>query len=244
MKSLATIVAVSLLLTSGVLAKAKKASRPTPKPKPPVTATAVVAPAPAPVPALLPPPTPPPEPVAPPLPPPPPEPLVSKRAEIDLAGIASETQELRDELETARAKVELVGSALYKTKIAIRFRYGPGRAWPLKKAIIKIDDYPLYTGDSGADGREARLHEGFVTPGRHWLTLRFEAGAVGTDRFGLSGEQTFLVDLKEGKLSQLSLSIEEEGDGPQALAKKQEGTFDVRLKLKVKQLDLTRQGTP
>lgn len=249
MKKLAIAVAICVLSTGPAFGKGKK---PTPKPKPKPTAgkpepapdptppppEPLAKPEPDPTPAPAPPPTPPPVPT----PPPTPEPVVSKKAEIDLAAIAAESQALRDELEKARAKVELVGSALYKTKIAINFRYGPGRVWPLKKAIVKIDDYPLYTGDSGGDGREARLHEGFVTPGRHSLTVRFESAAVGTDRIGLSGEQTFVVDLKEGKLSQLNVAIDEEGDGPQSLAKKQAGTFDVRMKLKVKQVDLPKAG--
>lgn len=238
----------------GVLSVAAEAKRPAPhakpgKGKPPASApaatpepTSAPAPAAAPEPApaaapSTPPPAAAPEPAPAPAPPPPPSsppPSLSSSAKIDLDGLNAEYNALRDELFRTRAKVELLGSALYKTKLAVTFVYKAQRAWPLKKVTLRLDDQPVAVVDSPNASDPVRLYDGFAAPGRHTLTVRVEAGAQGESRLGFATESALQFDIEDGKLAKVELTADESGDGPQPLARKKEGTFDVRLLAKVR----------
>lgn len=160
------------------------------------------------------------------------------RAKIDLESLNAEYQALKDELFRSRAKVELLGSALYKTQLVATFQYKAQRAWPLKKVTLRVDDQPVYSAD-GPDAEDPiKIYEGFAAPGRHALRVTIEAEAQGDSRLGYQTESTFVFDVPDGRQSRLELVADEVGDGPQPLAKKKEGTFDVRVKAKLKNLAL------
>jgi hypothetical protein len=184
---------------------------------------------------------PPPLPVAPPPPPPPvaappqqvrdePPPKPDK-VSIDLEALANEYHALRDDLFRSRAKAEMVGKQLYKTRLVATFQYKAQRAWPLKKVLLKLDDQPIADQDSpNAADEPIKIFEGFVAPGRHKLLLRVECGATGDPNQSYSAESSFIVEAVDGKQARVKLSVDETGDGPQSLAKKKEGSFDVRLR--------------
>jgi len=177
--------------------------------------------------------TPPPAPT--PAPPPPapmttPEPKESARANVDLDALNREYNALRDDLFRSRAKAHLLGDALFKTKIVATFQYKAQRAWPIKKVTLKIDDQPVFTADSPSTQDPLKLYDGFAAPGKHTLAVRVECGATGEERVAYGAEGTFVVDVAENKQSNVNFTIDETGDGPTKLAKKREGSFDVRVK--------------
>ena len=177
--------------------------------------------------------TPPPAPT--PAPPPPapmttPEPKESARANVDLDALNREYNALRDDLFRSRAKAHLLGDALFKTKIVATFQYKAQRAWPIKKVTLKIDDQPVFTADSPATQDPLKLYDGFAAPGKHTLAVRVECGATGEERVAYGAEGTFVVDVAENKQSNVNFTVDETGDGPTKLAKKREGSFDVRVK--------------
>jgi|GEM_PF-2065152 len=232
---------IGLILLVGVgMAEAKsksKAKKPTPvavPTPPPVTPPPA---APEPVAAPTPPPTPPPPP-----PTPTPPPIVAASGpKVDLEALNAEYNTLRDDLFRSRAKAELLGAALYKTKLLALFQYGAQRAWPLKKITMRLDDAPVFTADNPAAADPIKLYEGFTTPGRHTLTVRLECGATGESRLAYTSEDSFTFDVEDGRQARIELSADEVGDGPQPLAKKKEGTFDVRLIAKVRNLKLDQK---
>jgi hypothetical protein len=176
--------------------------------------------------------TPPPAPT--PAPPPPapmttPEPSAQK-ANVDLDALNREYNQLRDDLFRSRAKAHLLGDALFKTKIVATFQYKAQRAWPIKKVTLKIDDQPVFTADSPATQDPLKLYDGFAAPGKHTLAVRVECGATGEDRVAYGAEGTFVVDVAENKQSNVAFVVDETGDGPTKIAKKREGTFDVRVR--------------
>jgi hypothetical protein len=177
--------------------------------------------------------TPPPAPT--PAPPPPapmttPEPKESARANVDLDALNREYNALRDDLFRSRAKAHLLGDALFKTKIVATFQYKAQRAWPIKKVTLKIDDQPVFTADSPSTQDPLKLYDGFAAPGKHTLAVRVECGATGEERVAYGAEGTFVVDVAENKQSNVNFTVDETGDGPTKLAKKREGSFDVRVK--------------
>jgi hypothetical protein len=193
----------------------------------------------------------PPDPVVPPAPPPTPAPApvvpvgsekppVEKPAEakerIDLEQLSGEYHALRDELFRSRAKVEMLGAALYKTKMLAMFQYKAQRAWPLKKVMLRLDDNPVYTADAPQAEEPIKLWEGFAAAGRHSVGVRVECGAQGDSRLSYSAESTFVFDVEDNRLSKIEITVDESGDGPQPIAKKKEGTFDVKIKARVRNL--------
>jgi len=180
-----------------------------------------------------------------PAPPPPapmttPEPKESARANVDLDALNREYNALRDDLFRSRAKAHLLGDALFKTKIVATFQYKAQRAWPIKKVTLKIDDQPVFTADSPATQDPLKLYDGFAAPGKHSLSLRVECGATGEERVAYGAEGTFVVDVAENKQSNVSFVVDETGDGPTKLAKKREGTFDVRVRADLETVERTK----
>jgi hypothetical protein len=237
-----------LLFSTVALAAPKKKPRP-PIHHPPVTAPPST-PEPAPV-EQAPPPdaaTTPAATEAPPPPPPPPapapmttpEPTTSPKANVDLDTLNNEYNQLRDELFRSRAKAHLLGDALFKTKIVATFQYKAQRAWPIKKVTLKIDDQPVFTADSPATQDPLKLYDGFAAPGRHTLAVRIECGATGEDRVAYGAEGTFVVDVAENKQSNVAFVVDETGDGPTKIAKKREGTFDVRVRADLETVERTK----
>jgi hypothetical protein len=177
--------------------------------------------------------TPPPAPAptsAPPAPMTTPEPRESTKANVDLDALNREYNQLRDDLFRSRAKAHLLGDALFKTKIVATFQYKAQRAWPIKKVTLKIDDQPVFTADSPSTQDPLKLYDGFAAPGKHTLAVRVECGATGEERVAYGAEGTFVVDVAENKQSNVNFTVDETGDGPTKLAKKREGSFDVRVK--------------
>ncbi|MDB4967312.1 MAG: hypothetical protein JWN44_3001 [Myxococcales bacterium] len=169
-----------------------------------------------------------------PAPPPPPAPAreepPSSKANVDLDGLNREYNALRDELFRSRAKAHLLGDAMFKTKIVAQFQYKAQRAWPIKKVTLKIDDQPVFTADSPSTNDPLKLYDGFAAPGKHTLSLRVECGATGEERVAYGAEGVFVVDVAENKQTNVGFVVDESGDGPAKLAKKREGTFDVRVR--------------
>jgi len=254
MKRTALVLALAMAATAGAAPKKKHgprhstpASTSTPAPSaepatppPSESATPSESAAPsdnaAPPAAATPSPPPPPPPAAPPPreePPPP-------RGSVDLEQLSNEYNQLRDELFRSRAKARLLGDALFKTRINATFQYKAQRAWPIKKVTLRIDDQPVFTADAPSVNDPLKLYDGFAAPGKHTLALRVECGAVGEDRVGYATEGVFAIDVPERKETRVLLVVDESGDGPQKLAKKREGTFDVRVRAELEPVEIVK----
>jgi hypothetical protein len=162
------------------------------------------------------------------------------RANVDLDALNREYNQLRDDLFRSRAKAHLIGDALFKTKIVATFQYKAQRAWPIKKVTLKIDDQPVFTADSPSTQDPLKLYDGFAAPGKHTLAVRVDCGATGEDRVAYGAEGTFVVDVAENKQSNVAFVVDETGDGPQKIAKKREGTFDVRVRADLETVERTK----
>jgi hypothetical protein len=176
----------------------------------------------------------------PPPPPPPPTPEPAQSKSIDLESLNAEYNQLRDELFRSRAKAHLIGDALFKTKVVATFQYKAQRAWPIKKVTLKIDDQPVFSGESPPTADPLKLYDGFAAPGRHTLTVHVDCGATGEDRVAYGAEGAFVVDLAENKQTNVVFIVDETGDGPGKLAKKRQGAFDVRVKAELETVERPR----
>ena len=174
-----------------------------------------------------------PAPAAPPTPPPAPmttpEPTPSK-ANVDLDALNREYNQLRDDLFRSRAKSHLLGDALFKTKIVATFQYKAQRAWPIKKVTLKS----TISRSSPSTRRRRRIRSSSTTasPRRASTRSRCASSAAPPAKIAspTAPRARFVIDVAENKQSNVAFVVDETGDGPQKIAKKREGTFDVRVR--------------
>ena len=166
-----------------------------------------------------------------------PEPAATKsKSTVELDSLVAEYGAIRDELFRSRAKAAVLGEALLKTQLVIAFRYEAGRAWPLRKITLRLDDRPVYSAESVTGNDMQKVFETVAASGRHVITARVEATGAGEERISYATENSFGFDAADGKITRVELSVDETGSGPAALAKKKEGSFDVRVKANVKSI--------
>ena len=134
--------------------------------------------------------------------------------------------------------MELLGSALFKTRMVAQFQYKAQRAWPLKKVTLRLDNQPVYSADSPQADEPIKIFDGTAAPGRHTVAVRVECGATGSSRLGYSTEDSFAFDVADGKQARVELMVDENGDGPQPLEAKKAGSFDLRVHARVRSLEL------
>ena len=70
--------------------------------------------------------------------------------------------------------------------------------------------------------------------------MRVEASGAGDPQAAYATEGLFAIEVPDGRQTRVQITVDETGDGPQALAKKKQGTFDVRIKAAVKTTELEK----
>ena len=160
---------------------------------------------------------------------------------VDLESLNAEYNAIRDELFRSRAKVELLGAALYKTRLTATFQYKAQRAWPLKRVTLRLDGQPVYGADAPAADEPIKIYEGFAAPGRHTLTLRVECNATGSSRLTYVTQDSFTFDVPDGRESEVALTADETGSGPEPIADRHEGSFEVAVKARIRSLELPKK---
>ncbi len=161
---------------------------------------------------------------------------VKTKSAVELDGLVNEYSAIRDELFRSRAKAAVLGEALLKTSLEVSFRYEAGRAWPLRKLMLRLDERPVFSADSVTGTDMTKVFETVAAPGRHVLTVRVEANGTGEDRISYATENAFGFDIADGKITRVEINLDEVGSGPATIAKKKEGSFDLRVKANVKSI--------
>lgn len=220
----------SLALTL-VAATAWGQPKPDPKKPPPPPAPAPAAPTPAPAP------TPPPAPAPPPTtgtPSTTPETAPTGEG-ADVDALRQEYLQLRDELFASRARAATIASALYSTRVQIRFGFGSARFWGVGRAVIRLDGASVFDDTSGAVGADDAVRfDGWIAPGRHLVTLRLETIGKDDDRFTTATETTFVVQAVAGKDLTIDARTSDGGDIAYAWKRGERGTYRIGIDVDVK----------
>ncbi len=153
----------------------------------------------------------------------------------DLDALRNEYDAIRDELFRSRARIGLIGEAVFKNKLVIEVDYKAARDWPLKRLIVQLDDKQVYGEDNPQlkDGKPVRAYDSFAGVGRHVLAVQVEAAGP-ESRVGFAATGMFFVDVPDGKTTHVVVTADESGDGPGPLQKRREGTYDLRLRADVR----------
>jgi hypothetical protein len=155
--------------------------------------------------------------------------------EPDVDSLRQEYLSLRDELFKSRARANAVASALYSTRIQIRFAWTTGRYYGVNKAQIRLDGATVYEDAGGAiAGDDGVRFDGYVAPGRHLVTFHVEATGKDDDSFTESTESQIVVKAVAQKDLVVAAKAHDSGDIAYAWKKSEHGSYGIGIDVSVK----------
>jgi len=174
-------------------------------PEPPAVPAAVRAPAPKPPEASA----------------PPAEATAAPGPSMELQRLRADYDRLRDELFRARARAQLVQEGLYGARLVAELRWKAAPDYVIRHAEVRLDGGTIWdSGDRPVTDDKLTIAERPCKPGPHALTLRLEV-RPGTKKkgkdiegLGYSSEQTFAIDIPDGKRTTIALTGDEDGSLP------------------------------
>ncbi|HWB82162.1 MAG TPA: hypothetical protein VG755_44670 [Nannocystaceae bacterium] len=183
------------------------------------------------------------EPTEPTEPPEPTEPEPQPEGTIDAGAAAALQQDartLRDDLFKARARVSIVASKLFTTRIALQLRSNLERFYTVTDLTLRIDGAPVYVQERGLPSTDGDLFDVFAAPGSHELSVSADlvSRRDATYKLRIDHALTFAVDADARVSSKLQLR---ETGNMWRFAKKRRGYSDVRIRLKA-QAKRTKKG--
>jgi hypothetical protein len=155
--------------------------------------------------------------------------------EPDVDSLRQEYLSLRDELFKSRARANAVASALYSTRIQIRFAWTTGRYYGVNKAQVRLDGATVYEDAGGAiAGDDGVRFDGYVAPGRHVVTFHVEATGKDDDSFTESTESQIVVKAVAQKDLIVAAKAHDSGDIAYAWKKSEHGSYGIGIDVSVK----------
>ncbi len=147
---------------------------------------------------------------------PPPAPPV-----LDLAKLRAEYDKLRDELFRARARAALVEQGIYTSKLGATLRWKGAPDFLLHRAEIRLDGNVVWdSGEKPLVDDLIKVSERPIKPGPHSVTVRIEVrpGKTGEKEqadLGYESEQTFMVNVPDGKTTTVMFTGDDDADLPE-----------------------------
>ena len=139
---------------------------------------------------------------------------------FDLAKLRAEYDRLRDELFRSRARAELVEEGIYASKLSATLRWKGAPDFILRRAEIRLDGNSIWdSGEKPLVDELIKVSERPAKPGPHTLTVRIEVrpGKKGEKEhadLGYESEQTFVVNVAEGRRTAVEITADDDGDLP------------------------------
>ena len=150
----------------------------------------------------------------------------------DLAPLQAEYAAIMDELVKARARVAIVGKALFKTKVRIILQNRAGDAQNLERIVLRLDGAPIFRKDGGVGLDEGQqVFEGFATPGPHALDMEADQRSRANDAFGYTLRETFRFAVQKDRLTEITIVLDDDSDMAEDFPEDGEGEYDVRTRV-------------
>jgi hypothetical protein len=141
-------------------------------------------------------------------------------ATFDLAKLRAEYDRLRDDLFRSRARAELVEEGIYDSRLAATLRWKGAPDFILRRAEIRLDGNSIWdSGEKPLVDELIKVSERPAKPGPHTLTVRIEVrpgkkGEKEHANLGYESEQTFVVNVPDGKRTTVAITGDDDGDLP------------------------------
>lgn len=163
------------------------------------------------------------------------EPEEPKGKEVDVDSLRQEYLSLRDELFKSRARANAVASALYSTRMTIKFTWGSARHYGVSKASIRVDGATVYEDSAGGIANDDGIRfNGYVAPGRHLVTFHVEATGKDDDSFTSSTESQVVVKAVANKDLLISAKGHDSGDIAYEWKRSEKGSYGLGIDVAVK----------
>jgi hypothetical protein len=144
---------------------------------------------------------------------------------------AASYDELMAEIATLRARVSMVGNAVWKSKLKVTFRMRGSHA-KIAYAYLALDGARVWSAPKGfAAEDDTAIFEGGVAPGAHALTLEIERRDDRDEAYRSIEKTTVTVTVPNGKTLEVESRLDDDssmGSDPES------GKYDLSLKIKAK----------
>lgn len=147
---------------------------------------------------------------------------------------AASYDELMAEIATLRARVSMLGNAVWKSKVKVTFRMRGSHA-QIAWAHLSLDGARVWSAPKGfAAEDDTAIFEGGVAPGPHALTIEIERRDDRDPSFKSIEKTTVTIAVPNGKTLEVESRLEDDssmgGDFPSG----ESGKYDLGLKIKAK----------
>ena len=164
-----------------------------------------------------------------------PDTTATNKNEPDVDSLRQEYLSLRDELFKSRARANAVASALYSTRIQIKFAWTSGRYYGVQKAQVRLDGATVYEDAGGAIATDDGVRfDGYVAPGRHLVTFRVEAAGKDDDSFTSTTESQIVVKAVPQKDLLVTAKAHDSGDIAYEWKKSEHGNYGLGIDVSVR----------
>ena len=168
-----------------------------------------------------------------------PEPSAPQEPEpspVDDAGaqaLQQQARDLRDRLFKARARVAIVGSKVFSSRLQLDVRSNIERFYAVTDLTITVDGAPVYQRDQGMPPTAGNVFEVAAAPGAHEVGIAADLVARRDQTYKVSVGQTFTVVVPENSTVSSRLVMRETGN-MWRFAKRRMGYYRLVMKLRAR----------
>jgi hypothetical protein len=147
---------------------------------------------------------------------------------------AASYDELMAEIAALRARVSMVGNAVWKSRMKVTFRMRGSHA-KIASANLALDGARVWSAPKGfAAEDDTPIYEGGVAPGPHALTLEIERRDDRDETFRTIEKTTVTVVVPNGKTLQVESRLDDDSSMGGDFPSDESGKYDLSLKIKAK----------
>jgi hypothetical protein len=160
----------------------------------------------------------------------------------ELAALQQDLAQVMDDLVQARARVAVLGKALFKTRVRVKLDNRAAPEQVAARATLWLDGAPIWNGDGASlRGPDLALFDGFAAPGAHTLTVEVEQRARKDEAYRYTLRHSYRFMVVREKRTDLVLVLDDDSDMADEFPDDQEGEYDVRTRLKVHAVGLNEE---
>ncbi|MFI5308814.1 MAG: hypothetical protein ACHQ53_15765, partial [Polyangiales bacterium] len=157
------------------------------------------------------------------------------KEQTELASLHQDLAQVMDDLVQARARVAVLGKALFKTRVRLKIDDRTQKEQSAVRVLLWLDGAPIWSGDgSGTRDPNRVLFDGFAAPGPHVLTLEIEQRARRDEAYRYTLHESYRFLVVREKRTDLRLRLDDDSDMADDFPSDAEGEYDVRTRFQAR----------
>ena len=164
------------------------------------------------------------------------------KEQAELASLHQDLAQVMDDLVQARARVAVLGKALFKTRVRLKVDDRAQKEQSAVRLLLWLDGAPIWSGDgSGLRDPDRVLFDGFAAPGPHVLTVEVEQRARRDESFRYTLHESYRFSVLREKRTDLRLLLDDDSDMADDFPGDAEGEYDVRTRFQARAVGLNEE---